>query len=135
MKGLHVSFLLRHFFWGIIFFSCVTAFGQNLDGIVFDQASGEPLVGARVIVKGTTIGALTNAEGQFSLRRIPPGAVEVHISYFGYEDIERTLKSWEEQTEGGHDLHHPRYGRGRNYRSTGLQTSRRTISYLLRVLT
>ena len=93
MKGCLNSFTSSLLLLGAFYFSCLSLSGQNLDGYIYDQASGEPLVGARVIIKGTTIGVLTNAEGQFSLRKIPAGEVQILVSYFGYEEVERTLKS------------------------------------------
>ncbi|MEM7368277.1 MAG: alpha-2-macroglobulin family protein [Bacteroidota bacterium] len=54
---------------------------KNLFGIIQD-ADGTPLIGATVLIKGTTIGTLTNNEGEFSLH-VPPDA-EIEISYIGY---------------------------------------------------
>ena len=56
-------------------------------GTVTDGSSKEPLVGARVILIGQTIGALTNAEGKFEFRvpSSPPFSVEV--TYLGYDTL------------------------------------------------
>ena len=53
--------------------------------------SGEPLAGASVKIKGTSLGTSTNSEGMFSIDA-KPGQVIV-ISYVGYEDKEITLGS------------------------------------------
>jgi TonB-linked SusC/RagA family outer membrane protein len=58
-------------------------FGQRtLDGDVQDP-SGEPLIGANIIVKGTNMGTLSDASGLFSLE-VPDGATEITVSYIGY---------------------------------------------------
>jgi len=53
-------------------------------GRVTDQASGQPLVGARVGVVGTSLTTQTNAEGRYSLSRIPAGVVTLRVSAIGY---------------------------------------------------
>lgn len=54
---------------------------RTITGIVRD-ASG-PIIGANIIVKGTTLGTTTNIDGQFSISGIPQNAV-LQISYIGY---------------------------------------------------
>jgi TonB-linked SusC/RagA family outer membrane protein len=65
------------------FFISVGAFAQQISvkGKVSDRA-GEPLIGASVIVQGTTNGVLTDLNGAFSLKA-PKGA-QLAISYVGY---------------------------------------------------
>lgn len=53
----------------------------TINGIVIDE-QGEPIIGANVSVKGTTIGTITDVEGKFSLE-IPKDA-NILISYIGY---------------------------------------------------
>lgn len=55
------------------------------NGFVTDT-DGEPLVGASVIVKGTTLGSTTDQSGAFSLKNVKQGAT-LHISYIGYETV------------------------------------------------
>lgn len=52
-----------------------------LNGTVVDS-KGDPIIGANVLVKGTTEGSVTNFDGQFSLQ-VPANAT-LHISYIGY---------------------------------------------------
>lgn len=47
------------------------------------DASGEPLIGASVIVKGTTTGATTDTDGRFTIKGVKQGAT-LHVSYIGY---------------------------------------------------
>jgi TonB-linked SusC/RagA family outer membrane protein len=51
-------------------------------GTVKDE-SGEPLIGVNVSVKGTSIGSITNLDGQFSITQTPQGSTLV-VSYVGY---------------------------------------------------
>lgn len=51
------------------------------------NAQGEPLPGASVKIKGTTRGAVSNADGRFSLQGVPVNAVLV-FSYIGYQTQE-----------------------------------------------
>lgn len=55
-----------------------------LQGIVVDSATGEPLAGVSIKVKGTTAGTTTDAQGRFNLENLPDEAVLV-VSYLGYK--------------------------------------------------
>lgn len=46
--------------------------------------SNEPLIGANVYFRNTTIGTATNSKGEFELNRIPPGDYKLVVSYSGY---------------------------------------------------
>ena len=60
----------------------ITQQTRILTGIVKDN-KGEPIVGANVVVKGTTIGTVTDINGGYSLE-IPNKDAIVQISYIGY---------------------------------------------------
>lgn len=60
---------------------------MTVSGTVTDE-SGEPVVGASVIAKGTTMGTATDIDGRFSLK-CASNAVIV-ISYIGYKEVEYT---------------------------------------------
>ncbi len=55
----------------------------TISGQITDEETGEPLIGATILIQGTDIGALTDLEGKFKLN-IPEGYDEVVISYTGY---------------------------------------------------
>ena len=68
-----------------IVFSFIPAFAQfTVSGKVVDSASKEPLPGASVFCQNTTIGTVTNKQGEFSLN-LKPGGYELIISYTGYQ--------------------------------------------------
>ncbi len=64
-------------------FAQSTETGQII-GTVLDSESGEALIGATVLVEGTTFGAATDIDGKFSIRAIPVGEYSVRVTYVGY---------------------------------------------------
>ena len=60
--------------------------GRTVKGQVVD-ATGETVIGANVLVKGTTNGVITDLNGNFTLNNVQQGAVLV-VSYVGYKDQE-----------------------------------------------
>ncbi|WP_295937248.1 SusC/RagA family TonB-linked outer membrane protein [uncultured Alistipes sp.] len=65
--------------------------GATVTGSVVD-ASGNAIIGAAVIVKGTTVGTSTGSDGSFSLQIPPPAANAVlEVNYLGYTPIEVTV--------------------------------------------
>ncbi|UBM61608.1 TonB-dependent receptor [Candidatus Sulfidibacterium hydrothermale] len=70
-------------------------FAQGVvQGIVMDANSHETLVGATVVVEGTTAGITTNLDGSFTLIA-PAGNQKIKVSYVGYEpkEISLTIKN------------------------------------------
>ena len=57
----------------------------HVKGVVLDS-DGQPVIGASVIVKGTTIGVSTGVDGSFALTVPAPAAEAVlEVNYLGYE--------------------------------------------------
>ncbi len=56
-------------------------------GKITDSQTGEPLIGANVILKGTTFGAATDINGVFIILRVPPGKFNVESSMIGYKSV------------------------------------------------
>lgn len=59
----------------------------RIKGTVTDLASGDPLIGANVLVVGTTFGAATDVNGEFLIINLSAGAYELRCSYIGYQSI------------------------------------------------
>ena len=70
----------------------VYAQNRSLSGRVTDRTSGQGLPGATVLVKGTTVGASTNADGSFSLS-VPTTATTLTFSSIGYTSVDKTIGS------------------------------------------
>jgi len=59
----------------------------SVSGRVTDTDTGDPLVGANVIVVGTNLGAATDVNGEYSISRVPAGAQRLNANYIGYASI------------------------------------------------
>jgi TonB-dependent receptor len=71
----------------VSFIALHASFAQGsgtLKGHIYDKTSGEPLPGANVVVKGTSLGAATAFDGSYAVRNIPAGIHQLKISYVGY---------------------------------------------------
>ncbi len=76
----------RILFTFILVVTCILAYGQDIvTGTIMDE-TGETVIGASVVEKGTTNGTVTDFDGNFSLK-VAPGATLV-ISYIGYLNVE-----------------------------------------------
>jgi len=75
----------------LLLMSAVTAFSQTrtVTGTV-TEASGEPLIGVNVSVKGTTTGDITDVNGRYNIQQVPASAVLV-FSYIGFTTQEIPL--------------------------------------------
>ena len=63
--------------------------GKTVTGIVLDE-NGEPIIGANVIIKGSTIGNITDLDGRFSIEA--PINATLQISFIGYVTQDVQLK-------------------------------------------
>ena len=63
---------------------------RKITGTVTDS-NGEPIIGANVVIKGTTTGTVTDFNGKYTLE-VPQGAV-LQISYIGYLTKEFTINN------------------------------------------
>jgi hypothetical protein len=68
-----------------VFFSgSLLAQGGKITGVVKDASSGDPIVGANVIIDGTTLGAAADANGAYFILNVPPGTYRLVASAVGY---------------------------------------------------
>ena len=64
---------------------------KKITGTVVDN-TGEPVIGANVVVKGTTLGSITDMDGKFTIEDVPSNGT-LQISYIGYKSIEMPIGS------------------------------------------
>ena len=64
---------------------CFVAYAQKTVTGTVKDAAGEPMIGVSIIVDGTTIGGVTDFDGNFSIKDVPENGV-LKISYIGYKD-------------------------------------------------
>ena len=61
---------------------CLISFAQSITGTIKDN-TGEAIIGANVMVKGTTNGTVTDLDGNFSINGVKASDI-LSISYIGY---------------------------------------------------
>jgi outer membrane receptor for ferrienterochelin and colicin len=59
----------------------------SIEGVVFDKKTGETLVGAQIILEGTTIGTITDFDGYFIIEGMQTGTYNIKISYISYNPV------------------------------------------------
>jgi TonB-dependent receptor len=71
-------------------FAASSLFAQGsgaLKGRVLDYESGDPLIGANVLIEKSSLGAATDSRGEYLINKIPAGAKTARISYLGYTTV------------------------------------------------
>ncbi|MGA9405943.1 MAG: TonB-dependent receptor [Bacteroidota bacterium] len=74
-------------FVAMMLMTAQTLFAQGsgtLNGRVLDKETGEPLVGANILIANTNLGAAADIDGKFTVHNIPAGKVTLKVSYVGY---------------------------------------------------
>ncbi len=77
------------FMAALVVFSVAAAFAGNgkITGVVKDAASGEPVVGANVVIEGTLMGAASDEKGVYVILAVPPGMYNIVASSVGYARV------------------------------------------------
>jgi TonB-dependent receptor len=81
-------------------FVCIRVYAEPTDiqGSVKDKATGEELLGANVILSGTSMGAATDRHGKYLIPNVPTGKYTIRASYIGYNSEEFTVDVVEGRT-------------------------------------
>ena len=77
----------------LLLISChlyVFAQGRIITGVVLDKV-GETVIGASVLVKGTSNGTITDVDGNFTLKNVQDNAI-LQVSFVGYKAQDIALK-------------------------------------------
>lgn len=64
----------------------------TVKGKVTDGATKEPLMGANVVLLGTTLGGYTDGKGNYEIDNVKPGKYTVVASYVGYSAAKKTIE-------------------------------------------
>ncbi|WP_321343118.1 TonB-dependent receptor [uncultured Draconibacterium sp.] len=75
---------MRYLILALFLLTVTTGFAQ-VNGTVTDQASGEPLPGVSIMIKGTITGTVTNFNGEYTLKANPGDSLQ--FSFIGYKPI------------------------------------------------
>ena len=59
----------------------------KLAGRVTIKGTGEPMIGANVLINETDLGTATDAEGNYYILQIPPGKYSIRFTMIGYRDL------------------------------------------------
>lgn len=71
----------------LVFFMMMTLSAQTITGTVIDEEFKEPLLGANVLIKGTTHGASTDDKGKFTLKTTQKKGI-LEVSFIGFKTKE-----------------------------------------------
>lgn len=82
-----LTLVLLSFFLGV---QCMVAQQMKVTGVVINEDDGEPVIGASIVVKGTTIGTITDLDGKFELETQKDA--KLIISYVGLRTQETTAQ-------------------------------------------
>ncbi len=77
--------------------SFALAANSNISGQVKDNQTSEPLPGASVLLKGTSLGASSDLDGHYIIRNVPPGSYTIRVTYVGYQSLEVPIVVEEDQ--------------------------------------
>jgi TonB-dependent receptor len=83
---LAISFLSKSIF----------AASSGIEGYIKDATTGEALLGANVVLVGTSLGAAANNSGKYIIANVPAGTYTMRVTYIGYEQQELQITVVEE---------------------------------------
>ena len=63
----------------------------TVSGRVVNAGTGQPLANVQVSLVGTTLGALTDAQGRFTIRNVPAGPQELRVNRLGFGAADRRI--------------------------------------------
>jgi len=72
-------------FWLLFFTTTAIAQHTGIKGVVSDKITKETLVGATVLIQGTTTGSTTDLDGNYSITSLAPGNYNLVVSYISYK--------------------------------------------------
>lgn len=78
-------------------FACITlAMAQSrISGIVLSAEDQEPIIGASVLLKGTSVGSITDIDGRFQISNVPENAQTIVVSFVGMKTQEIPISDQE----------------------------------------
>lgn len=82
----------------IFVLTSMVASAQSIKGFVYEEATGEPVIFANVVLSELSLGTTTDINGYFSFPKVKEGTYTLKVSFVGYENSE-TIVSLEGKTE------------------------------------
>lgn len=89
--------MMKNLFFILLSISSLSAIAQKgtIRGSVYDDATGEALIGVTVAIKGTTTGAITDLDGKFAIMT-ESGTYDLQVSYISFQS--QTIEGVEVKT-------------------------------------
>ena len=93
-------FFLHFAVFQLVAASILLAAGASgkIEGFVKDASTGQPLPGANVLIKGTSLGAASDLKGHYVILNVPPGQYTLVARYIGYQEKTAVVKVAPHQT-------------------------------------
>lgn len=91
---------LQLFVLTLVAFNAAAQDSGVISGKIIDKSNNEPMIGANVLIMGTTLGAISDLDGNYVIRNVPVGACSLRFSYLSYQTAvvsEVTITSGKEQ--------------------------------------
>ncbi len=98
MKRVFIHHLILSTMMLFLCYPALTAPNTKVTGKVTDISSGEPLPGANVILKVTSLGSATDLNGTYMIPKVPPGTYQLVVTYIGYKKEVTDIKITADQT-------------------------------------
>ena len=86
-----ITFLKRLTFSVIFTYGIAWSQSSNIFGVVADSSNGNVLIGANVIIEGTSLGMATDNAGKYSISNVAPGNYTIKVTYIGYETFNKEI--------------------------------------------
>lgn len=67
-----------------IFFN-IAAFATQVEGVVIDQRTKDPIIGASILLRGTSVGTISDIDGRFKINVTETNSAVLVVSYVGYQ--------------------------------------------------
>lgn len=86
-------FMKRLFTLAVLVLLCLSAWAQTgqIFGVVTDDLTNEPLIGANILIEGSSIGTSTDEDGRY-LVNVKPGTYTIVVSYVSYQPSKATVR-------------------------------------------
>ncbi len=63
----------------------IAVFATPIEGVVLDQNTKDPIIGASILVKGTSVGTISDIDGRFKINVTETNSAVLVVSYVGYQ--------------------------------------------------
>jgi outer membrane receptor protein involved in Fe transport len=82
--------LLAAFFLLMCYVASFAGTTGKIAGVVVDKATGEPLIGASIMIEGTKMGNMSMVDGSYFILNVPPGTYDITARLIGYQPVKVT---------------------------------------------